>query len=65
MWTSWRKAQSRYQPRRVALEGNHQYRLIRALDQQPELSGWMSFDDFGLDRYCTDVVRFGDRRAPG
>ncbi len=58
MWTSWRKAQSRYQPRRAALEGNHEYRLTRALDLQPELSGWMSFDDFGLDRYYTDVVRF-------
>ena len=33
-------------------------RMRRALDLQPELSGWMSFDDFGLDRYYTDVVRF-------
>ena len=40
------------------------HRLTRALDLQPELSGWMSFDDFGLDRYYTDVVRF-EGSVPG
>jgi hypothetical protein len=45
-------------PRRVFLEGNHENRIKRALDIQPELEGTISFNDLDLGRWYTDVVEY-------
>ncbi len=46
------------QPRWVFLEGNHENRIKRAVDIQPELDGTISFSDLQLDDYYDDVVEY-------
>ena len=61
-----RKAK-RKQPRRIILEGNHEYRITRALEARPELAGdryGMSFKDLDLSRYYHNVVRY-EHDTPG
>ena len=48
-------------PRRVRLIGNHDYRIWRAIEMQPELEGerfGVSPRDLDLDTYYTDVVEY-------
>lgn len=45
-------------PRRVFFEGNHEERISRALNLQPELDGAIQFNHLGLADYYTDVVRY-------
>ena len=51
-------------PHRVFLEGNHEHRIERALDSNPELTGTISFNDLSLDRYFDETVRY-DGGTPG
>ena len=57
MWSPIRKAKRRL-PYRVFCEGNHEYRLKRALNLQPELEGVIGFNDFGLDRNYDEIVEY-------
>lgn len=52
-------------PRFVYMEGNHDHRPERALDLSPELVGTISFNDFDLSRYYSDVVRYTGKSTPG
>ena len=61
------KKRKKKMPRRVFLEGNHEERLKRAIQLQPELEGekhGIHFNDFQLDTYYNDVVEY-DGRTPG
>lgn len=57
IWEPIRKAKRRL-PYRVFCEGNHEYRLKRALELQPELDGMIGFKDFGLDRNYDEIVEY-------
>lgn len=57
MWYEVKKRKKRL-PLRVVLEGNHEHRIEKALDQSPELSGTISFSDLELERYYDIVVRY-------
>jgi hypothetical protein len=52
------RARKKKLPRRVYLEGNHEHRIEKALDLNPELVGTIGFDDFELDTYYDDVVKY-------
>lgn len=51
-------------PYRVVLEGNHEFRIERALDLSPELTGTIGFKDYDFDSYYDTVVRY-DGGTPG
>lgn len=66
MWSPIRKLKKKL-PYRIVLEGNHEYRVKRALDSSPELSGdkfGMSFRDFDFDSYYHEVVEYNGQ-TPG
>lgn len=52
------RKQKKKLPRFIFLEGNHENRLKRAINLQPELEGTVSFKDFELDRYFDEVVEY-------
>lgn len=55
----WRpKKSKRKMPRRVRLIGNHEQRIDRALDMQPELQGAIGYQDLELERYYDDIVYY-------
>lgn len=63
LWHAWRK-RKRKLPKRVFLIGNHEQRIAKALNQQPELKGAIGFEDLQLDRYYDEVIYYnGD--TPG
>lgn len=47
-----------YNPRLVFTMGNHENRVVRFVDNNPEFSGKFSFDDFGLHDYGWEVHDF-------
>lgn len=57
LWAPIRRAK-RKKPRGVFIEGNHEYRLKRAIDIQPELEGLLSFSNFDLRRNYSDIVEY-------
>lgn len=57
MWSIVRKAKKKL-PFRVFFEGNHEYRLTRALELSPELEDTISFKDFGLEDNYDKIVRY-------
>jgi hypothetical protein len=66
MWYPIRKSK-RKQPYKVVLEGNHEFRIKRALEHQPELSGGrfgLSFSNLDFDSYYHDVVEYNGQ-TPG
>ena len=63
MWSPIRKAKKRL-PYSVFLEGNHEFRLKRALEVQPELDGTISFNDFDLNRNYNNIVEYSGN-TPG
>lgn len=63
LWAPSRQAKKRM-PRRVTLIGNHEQRIDRAIQIQPELEGVISYKDLNLDRWYTDVVHY-DGATPG
>jgi len=58
------RAQKKRMPYRVFYEGNHEFRLKRAINMQPELEGVISFDDFGLRRNYDTIVEY-EGNTPG
>lgn len=52
------KKQKQKLPRTVFLEGNHEHRIHRAIQLQPELEGAIGYDDLQLDRYFDEYVPY-------
>lgn len=63
LWEPIKHARKR-RPFRVFLEGNHEFRLKKLLDLQPELEGTVGFGDFGLNRNYDEVVEYNGN-TPG
>lgn len=63
LWRKVRKMKKK-KPRAVFMEGNHEFRLKRALELQPELEGIIGFDSFDLKRNYQDVVEYSGN-TPG
>lgn len=60
MWYPIRKSKKK-QPDKYFLEGNHEYRIKRAIDLNPELEGdrfGVSFKDLALQDYYHEVVEY-------
>ena len=45
-------------PRRITLIGNHEQRIDRAINIQPELAGTVDYKDLCLDKWYDDVVHY-------
>jgi len=63
LWAPIRKAKKK-RPYAVFLEGNHEHRLKRAIDLQPELEGTIDFSDLQLDYNYDEVVEYAGQ-TPG
>jgi hypothetical protein len=63
LWAPVKKAKKRL-PLRVALEGNHEFRIKRAIEHQPELDGAVSFDHLQLPEFYDRVVEYAGN-TPG
>lgn len=63
MWHKVKK-QKKKLPRRIFLIGNHEHRISRALDLQPELDGTIGLEDLELDKYYDTVVPY-EGQTPG
>lgn len=57
LWAPLRKAKKK-RPRRVFIEGNHEFRLKKLLDLQPELEGTVGFNDLDLGYNYDDIVEY-------
>lgn len=63
MWEPVKRTKKKL-PYSIVLEGNHEYRIERALDLSPELEGTIGFKDLAFDDYYDEVIRYnGD--TPG
>lgn len=63
LWAPIRNAKKR-RPRSVFLEGNHEHRLKKILNNHHELDGLVSWRDFDLDRNYHNIVEY-DGQTPG
>lgn len=63
LWSTVKEAKKRL-PRRVTLIGNHEQRIDRAIQVQPELEGVVSYGDLQLDHWYNDVVHY-EGATPG
>ena len=66
MWAPMKRSKKK-QPYRVVLEGNHEYRLKRALEFDPHLAGdryGISFKNYDFDSYYHEVVEY-EGSSPG
>ena len=50
--------EKQYKPKKHVLEGNHEDRINRAIEDNPILDGTISKDDLGLNRYGWKVHKF-------
>jgi hypothetical protein len=57
LWHKIRKNKKK-KPYSVFIEGNHENRLKKAIDMQPELEGTIGFGDFDLARNYNDVIEY-------
>ena len=57
LWAPVRAAKKRL-PYRVFLEGNHEHRITRAIEYQPELEGVIGLADLEIARYYDDFVPY-------
>ena len=58
------RARKKKLPRSIFCVGNHEDRITRAIDIQPELSGTISLDDLQLPKWYDEVVWYSGR-TPG
>jgi hypothetical protein len=63
LWDTVRSSKRKL-PRRIILEGNHEHRIKKAINIQPEIEGAIFFSDLELDRYYDEVVEYNGR-SPG
>jgi hypothetical protein len=52
------KARKKRMPRRVFLVGNHEQRIVKAIELSPELDGAIGLADLKLDEWYDDVVYY-------
>lgn len=64
LWKPLREAKRR-QPFKVFIEGNHENRLKRMLQIQPELDGTVGFDDLQLKKNYDVVTEYTGTSTPG
>lgn len=57
LWGPIRRAKKK-KPFSVFLEGNHEERMRRVLEQQPELEGTIGFKDFQLEKDYDEIIRY-------
>ena len=57
VWSTVREGKKKL-PRRVYLHGNHENRIARAIELQPELEGTISFDDLELSEWYDTIVPY-------
>ncbi len=57
LWSTVRSSKKKL-PLRITLIGNHEQRIERAINIQPELEGVISYDDLDLERYYDEVVHY-------
>lgn len=63
LWSTVRKSKRKL-PRRVTLIGNHEQRIERAVNMQPELEGAIGYGDLELEHFYNDVVHYNGQ-TPG
>ena len=63
MWGPVKKSKKRL-PHRVFLMGNHEERILRAVNAQPELDGFLDIDDLEVDRWYDEFVPY-EGNTPG
>jgi hypothetical protein len=63
LWSTVKNTKKRL-PHRVTLIGNHEQRITRAIEVQPELEGTISYEDLELDHFYDDVVPY-EGSTPG
>lgn len=63
LWDTVKSTKKRL-PKRYFFEGNHENRIKRAIDIQPELEGTIGFDDLKLSEFYDEVIEY-DGRTPG
>lgn len=63
LWNEVKKTKKKL-PRRVILIGNHEQRINKAINLQPELDGAIGFRDLELERNYDDIVEYNGR-SPG
>lgn len=63
LWGTVKAAKKRL-PERHILEGNHEHRIWRAINIQPELEGAINFDDLRYSAYYDVITRYNSR-SPG
>lgn len=57
LWHEVKKAKKKL-PRRVTLHGNHEHRIHRAIELQPELEGAIGYSDLELRYWYDDIVPY-------
>lgn len=57
LWEPVRRTKKKL-PHRIFIEGNHEHRIEKALDLNPELVGTIDFEDYGVYDYYDEVVRY-------
>jgi hypothetical protein len=60
VWGIVKKAKRRL-PKRYILIGNHERRIDKTIDLQPELEGTISMRDLGYERYYDEIVPYNGR----
>lgn len=63
LWSPLRRYKKRL-PRSIYLIGNHEHRISRAIDVQPELEGAISLNDLQLDNWYDEIVHY-EGSTPG
>lgn len=53
-----RRGRNRYNPRKIFLLGNHEYRIPRAVNNDPKWEGKISIDDLGLEEMGWEVYDY-------
>lgn len=64
LWSPYRRAKKKL-PRRITLIGNHEQRIDRDIDLQPELDGVVSYKDLDLERYYDTIVPYSGSTPGG
>lgn len=57
LWSPSKRAKKKL-PKRIALIGNHEERIARAIESQPELEGSISYDDLELSNWYDSIVGY-------
>lgn len=53
-----KRKEKQYKPRLVFLEGNHEWRIQREADNNPQMAGKLSMKDLGLQEYGWEQIPF-------